>query len=729
MVALAFYHASGHGLRLWTCSALAFAIAWAAARREVALPRRALWALAIVVASSGGAGAWLAIFGGIGAFSSALAAWSALGQVVATPGLGNRKARSPWWTAGLLLLGWGLSLVSSGAVMARPTSWIARMPGELATFASVLSLGALLMTVYVVARVRWLELDVVVRSTAAYAALTTAAVVAVGLTLAGIDGPARLGRVAVGVSSWAVVRVSLHANGVRVARVTRRLVVLGLVGSVLVLMGTLGTAGQPWEAVWATLVTGVLALALGAASPLLEAPLRQERGEWLDAFARARGALDRAEPDEAIRLVLETLQEPTGSSATELWTLAPLEVRTVDAAGYLHVRVAAEGPGVTFDVVRVASEQPEATLRSEVLDALVVRRPDVRPLARWMADRKAFAAVVVTRAGQAEGLLVLPRGRRTEPLALEEASALKELADHLAAVCHARGAYEAGLERERVLRGHLGKVEDQVERLQHELATHFGRSGNAAWWLAGSARVAYSASSHFALGALERRMAAGAPVALVAPVGVDPVAVLARAHMECARRNEPFVVVDGTASRQHDLARWQRQESSPLGFADQGTLVLLDGAALPLDVQRLIAGALAERRPPWEQPAPLDVLLVLTGSTVPEALVVQGRLDAGLAARLREAEPVVLPRLRERPEDLHALFTERLAREGLRARGRPVGIDPHAFARFVEYPFEGEEPELEMLVQRLVVCASSDTIGVADVEHVLARHGSPSDAG
>jgi DNA-binding NtrC family response regulator len=153
--------------------------------------------------------------------------------------------------------------------------------------------------------------------------------------------------------------------------------------------------------------------------------------------------------------------------------------------------------------------------------------------------------------------------------------------------------------------------------------------------------------------------------------------------MECARRNEPFVVVDGTASRQHDLARWQRQESSPLGFADQGTLVLLDGAALPLDVQRLIAGALAERRPPWEQPAPLDVLLVLTGSTVPVDLVVQGRLDAGLASRLREAEPVVLPRLRERPEDLHALFTERLAREGLRARGRPVGIDPHAFARFV----------------------------------------------
>jgi DNA-binding NtrC family response regulator len=55
-----------------------------------------------------------------------------------------------------------------------------------------------------------------------------------------------------------------------------------------------------------------------------------------------------------------------------------------------------------------------------------------------------------------------------------------------------------------------------------------------------------------------------------------------------------------------------------------------------------------------------------------------------------------------------------------------VGIDPHAFARFVEYPFEGEERELEMLVQLLVVYASSDTICVADVEHVLARHGSPS---
>jgi DNA-binding NtrC family response regulator len=147
-------------------------------------------------------------------------------------------------------------------------------------------------------------------------------------------------------------------------------------------------------------------------------------------------------------------------------------------------------------------------------------------------------------------------------------------------------------------------------------------------------------------------------------------------------------------------------------------LVLLDGASLPLDVQRLVARACAEKRAPWERPDPLDVQLAFTGVAYPDELEAAGRLDPALAVRLGEARsfPVVLPRLRERPEDLRAIFTDRLAREGLRVTGRPVGIDQAAFARLVEYGFPGEDAELAAIVSRLVSRCSGEVVRAADVE-------------
>jgi DNA-binding NtrC family response regulator len=140
----------------------------------------------------------------------------------------------------------------------------------------------------------------------------------------------------------------------------------------------------------------------------------------------------------------------------------------------------------------------------------------------------------------------------------------------------------------------------------------------------------------------------------------------------------------------------------------------VDGAVLPLDVQRLIARACAEARFPWERPDRLDVQLAFTATETTEDLVASGRLDAALASRLADAygAPIALPRLQDRPEDLRAILTDRLAREGLRVLGRPVGIEPAAYARIAEHTFPGEEAELSALVQRLVArCATSQVGG------------------
>ena len=211
--------------------------------------------------------------------------------------------------------------------------------------------------------------------------------------------------------------------------------------------------------------------------------------------------------------------------------------------------------------------------------------------------------------------------------------------------------------------------------------------------------------------ALERRIAQGAPTVVVARAGIDPVPYIARAHLSGPRKSGPLVVVDGTASREHDLARWKDPRTSPIALADRGLLILLDGPALPRDVQALVARSVAERRPPWERGEALDVTIALTSTLLPNvdawtreafgSLVESGRLASELAARFEAADAIVLPGLSERPEDLRSIVADRLAREGLRVTGKPLGIDAGAFAELVEYPFSGEDAELASVVTKL----------------------------
>jgi transcriptional regulator of acetoin/glycerol metabolism len=327
---------------------------------------------------------------------------------------------------------------------------------------------------------------------------------------------------------------------------------------------------------------------------------------------------------------------------------------------------------------------------------------------------------------------VLPRGRREEQPALEEVRALKDVADRLAAACRARGTQERLLERTHDAIRRAEAAEENAERLRHERSLEAGRHMLASAQLARPAATGiYAPASRIALETLERRTALGAPIAVVAPSGVDPVPFLARAHLSGARRGAPLVVVDGASAREHDPAHWTDPAESPLALAHSGMLVLLDGAALPVEVQQLVARTLAEKRAPWEQPDGIDIELALTGVTAPAELVDSGRLDPSLALRLGDAReaPVVLPCLRERGEDLRALLTDRLAREGLRSLGRPVGIELAAYALLVDHPFAGEDAEMTAVVQRLVArcrAEGTDLVRARDVES-LSLPASPAD--
>src|SRR5262249_53507847 len=121
---------------------------------------------------------------------------------------------------------------------------------------------------------------------------------------------------------------------------------------------------------------------------------------------------------------------------------------------------------------------------------------------------------------------------------------------------------------------------------------------------------------------------------------------------------------------------------------------------------------------PWERAEPVDIALAITGVAPPPDLFEAGRLDPALAPRLGDAvdAPILLPRLHDRPEDIRAILTARLAREGLRGTGAPVGIDAAAFARIVEQPVAGEDAEPGSIVRRLVAYCAGEVVRAADVD-------------
>lgn len=715
-------------LRLWTTTGLSIAIATSA------LGARPGWAAALR-----DVGAWLAM----------VAALRSIGSIQGDVGLAanaSDAAAPPRFRprhmarAGLAVvaLAWGASLAveivastrSSAAEAARSS---APVVGTVAGTIALFSLGA---TALLVAGARSLELAAPPRALACAGAAGAGLIVAITLAACGVaaaDASAALGGA---VASSLVVRVAHEPDSLSLARRGRRALTLVLFGGPVAALAAIAVESRMSGAGGAALVLASIAVIVGAALHALEEPFLPVKGVLLQALVDAREAAGEREARAAMAHALVRLREaaavgigPVAAPSPELWLLHPTRVITVDAAGYVQERVA-DLPAQIFDV---ALGEPHATLRTSVLRALEVRRADLRPLLAWLDHREALFATVIAESDDPDGLLVMPTGARTERLTIEEVHAAKRLADAFVAVSQATSARVRHLERELELQRRIDALDDETSRLRHAMDLEAGRHALATTRLARPANVGiYSAVSRMAYEALERRVGQDAPVVIFARAGIDPVPYVARAHLSGPRKDGPLVIVDGTASREHDMDRWMDERTSPLALADRGLLLLVDGAALPREIQVVIARAVAERRPPWERAVALDAGLALTVTASVDqdtghhldALRDSGHLAPELAGRFESGEAIVLPGLRDRPEDLRSIVADRLAREGLRVQGRPVGIDSTAFARLIEYPFEAEDAELASIVTKLVARARAsgrDVVRADDVDALGLR--------
>lgn len=156
--------------------------------------------------------------------------------------------------------------------------------------------------------------------------------------------------------------------------------------------------------------------------------------------------------------------------------------------------------------------------------------------------------------------------------------------------------------------------------------------------------------------------------------------------------------------------------------AEGGTLFLDEIGELPLNLQPKLLRVLQEQEisPVGGSAKAVNVRIIAATNCNLEELIEQGQFRSDLYYRLAVL-PLILPPLRERPEDIALLAQHFLSRH---AEGRNLQFSSDVIEVMQNYSWPGNVRELENLVQRLVILARRELIGKEDLPvHVQACKG------
>jgi len=153
-----------------------------------------------------------------------------------------------------------------------------------------------------------------------------------------------------------------------------------------------------------------------------------------------------------------------------------------------------------------------------------------------------------------------------------------------------------------------------------------------------------------------------------------------------------------------------------LRSAAGGTLLVKDLSDLSRPSQRTLKRAIRERRS--EAAEAFDVHVVATGD-----LDVDRAVEAEIVARdfyeLFKPRRIEVPPLRDRLDDLPALFERWIKHYALEiGRGKP-SVSTRALDRLAAYPWPGNVAELKSIARRLVVRVTRQKLEAGDVDEIL----------
>ena len=206
--------------------------------------------------------------------------------------------------------------------------------------------------------------------------------------------------------------------------------------------------------------------------------------------------------------------------------------------------------------------------------------------------------------------------------------------------------------------------------------------------------------------------------------------LVARAiHDRSGRRHKPFIPVNCSAIPDtllesvlfgHERGAFTGAvKASPGKFAtaEGGTLFLDEIGEMSPDLQAKLLRVLqdGEVEPVGSDRSRLvDVRVVAATHRDVLNMTAEGTFREDLFYRLNVI-PLIVPPLRQRPEDIPVLFRHFLRRHG----ERPVAVARAVDIKLAAYGWPGNVRELENIAKRMVLLAESDRLGVDDLPEVI----------
>ncbi|MFW6126625.1 MAG: sigma 54-interacting transcriptional regulator [Thermodesulfobacteriota bacterium] len=184
-------------------------------------------------------------------------------------------------------------------------------------------------------------------------------------------------------------------------------------------------------------------------------------------------------------------------------------------------------------------------------------------------------------------------------------------------------------------------------------------------------------------------------------------------HYQGPRAQGPFVPVNCSALAEslleselfgHVKAAFTGAIASKVGrfeLAKGGTLFLDEIGEFKPELQVKLLRVLEERvfwRVGGTQPIPIDARIIVATSRNLREAVCQGHFREDLYYRLRTV-PLVLPPLRDRPEDIPVLVDYFISQFNQKYKKEIRGLDPKILAFFQKYPWPGNVRELQRVLE------------------------------
>ncbi|HYJ32705.1 MAG TPA: sigma-54 dependent transcriptional regulator [Candidatus Binatia bacterium] len=249
------------------------------------------------------------------------------------------------------------------------------------------------------------------------------------------------------------------------------------------------------------------------------------------------------------------------------------------------------------------------------------------------------------------------------------------------------------------------------------------------------------------LGEIERAGAGAARVLIQGENGTGKELVARALHAAGPREGRPFVAVNCAAIPEEliesELFGHERGAFTGATQARKGRFEEAHGGALFLDevgdlsarAQTKLLRVLQEgelTRVGGNRAIRVDVRVIAATNQDLAALVRAGRFREDLYFRLAVI-PITVPPLRERAEDIPLLVERFVVETAAEAGVRPRAFAPAALETLARYRFPGNVRELRNIVERLLIMAPGERVGVEAVRSILppepAEHGASDSPG